>query len=150
MLQERALRITMADPDADDSTAATAAAAFSSGDSNVSAATLLEFAQRFAERGQHAAAAHALVGAARPLEALEMVEMHDVPLDDEFADKLASGERSTGATSGECPLSNAASCVVFFVCWRTSFRVFLWYPPQKDPTNINCAISSQCLSWGMP
>lgn len=104
LLQERALRITMGDPTADDATAATAAAALSCDDSNVSPATLLDFAQRFAERGQHAAAAHAFVGAGRALDALEILEMHDVPLDEEFADKIAPSERGGNAASGECPI----------------------------------------------
>lgn len=120
VLQERALRITMEDPDSNDATAATAAAALScGGDSAVSPSALLEFAQRFAARGQHAAAAHAYVGAGRPLQALEVVEMHEVPLDEELAEKLAPVERPSGAASGAPQPKNPAYVSQLWPCWQT-------------------------------
>lgn len=100
-VQERALRITLADPTTDDTTSTTAAAALLHADSKMSTATLLEFAQRFCERGQHAAAAHAYIGASRPLEALELVELHDIPLDEELANKIAPAERAADNEAGD-------------------------------------------------
>lgn len=122
-VQERALRIAMAGPDCSDETAATAAAALACSGSNVSAATLLEFAQRFADRGQHAAAAHAFLGAARPLQALEVVEMHDVTLDEELAERLAPSERSSGDASGGALLLPLLYSTAWY-CQRENILIF--------------------------
>lgn len=94
-LQERALRVSMADDGATDGAASTViAAALSAAAPSISADALLEFAARFVSKGQYAAAAHAYVGAGRAAAALDVVEAHSVRLDDAFADKLAPAERS--------------------------------------------------------
>jgi intraflagellar transport protein 140 len=73
--------------------------------SSVTPATLLELATRFQERGQWESAARALVGAGRLAEAAAMVELHEVPLDDVFADKLAPPERGSGVDDAERSLA---------------------------------------------